>query len=187
MAVLAPLLERVMATRTPLPAGLPGRRSAVLVALYDGPRGPALLLTKRTADLLHHPGQISLPGGKFEHDDRTLDVTALRETQEELGIDRGRVRVLGQLDEVSTIASDFIITPFVGVVAGHPAPVAEPREIARVMVVDVAEVLRHDATMTDDVPRLQLRYPLDGEDVWGATARILRLFARVTREALAAG
>jgi 8-oxo-dGTP pyrophosphatase MutT (NUDIX family) len=183
--VLAGRLEQTLRSRAAMGTVPSGRRSAVLVGLHTGPRGPALLLTKRTAHLRHHPGQVSLPGGSFDDSDLTLATTALRETEEELGIDRSRVRLLGELDPVSTMGSDFVITPFVGVILGALDVVPEPYEIDRVLVVDVAQVLQHDATMAADIPRLELRYALDGEDVWGATARILRLFAQAVRSALA--
>ena len=187
LEVLAQRLEQTLRTRSSGADPAAGRRSAVLVGLHAGPRGPALLLTKRTAHLRHHPGQISLPGGSYDAADMTLATTALRETEEELGINRSQVRILGELDEVSTMASSFVISPFVGLILGSPRIVPEPYEIDRVIVVDVAQVLRHDATMPADIPPLELRYPIDGEDVWGATARILRLFVRAVRTALLAG
>ena len=98
------------------------------MGLHEGPRGPALLLTKRTAHLRHHPGQISLPGGSYDEADITLATTALRETEEELGIDRSQVRMLGELDGVSTLASAFVITPFVGLIVEPPRLVPEPYE-----------------------------------------------------------
>ncbi len=129
---------------------------------------------------------MSLPGGSFDEDDLTLATTALRETEEELGIHRSEVRLLGELEPVATMASQFIITPFVGLISVLPPLLPEPYEIDRVLVIDIAEVLRHDATMGADISSLELRYPLDDEDVWGATARILRLFAQAVRSALLA-
>jgi 8-oxo-dGTP pyrophosphatase MutT (NUDIX family) len=181
------LLEDVLA-RTP-PTLLPNelRQAAVLIALYDHDGAPHLVLTRRSAKLPHHPGQVSLPGGRYEITDGDLKATALRETHEELGIDPERVHVLGRLDDVHARGSDHMIAPYVGVLDGALLAVPSESEIARVIEVPLADLLAADATLppsADDVVA-ELRYPLLGEDVWGATARILRRFSRLVRLALA--
>ena len=92
-----------------------GRESAVLVLLYDRGGAPHLVLTKRTDTLEHHPGQVSLPGGRPDPDDGDLATTALRETHEELGVAPESVRIVGRLPDVPTTVSGFVISPFVGV------------------------------------------------------------------------
>jgi 8-oxo-dGTP pyrophosphatase MutT (NUDIX family) len=158
----------------------------VLIALYDRDGAPHLVLTRRSPDLPHHPGQVSLPGGRFETDDGDLETTALRETHEELGIAPSRVRVLGRLDDVHARGSDHIIAPYVGVLDGALGAVPNGGEIARVIEVPLADLLAADALLPpdadDDVE--VLRYPLLDEDVWGATARILRRFSRLVRRSL---
>lgn len=181
-ARLRPALER----RTPRDLGGPARRAAVLVVLYDVAGDAHLVLTKRT-ETVAHPGQISLPGGRVERSDPTLGHTALRETEEEVGIPRAALTLLGRLDEVHTMASDFVVRPYIAVMDLPLTAVPDAREVAQVLEVRVADVLAADLLMPDDVAPLALRYPLAGEDVWGATARILRSFARVTRAALAEG
>lgn len=167
---------------------MPGdsRQAAVLIALYDRDGAPHLVLTRRSAGLPHHPGQVSLPGGRYEVADDDLEATALRETHEELGIDPARVSVVGRLDDVHARGSDHIIAPYVGVLDGALRAVPSAEEIARVIEVPLADLLATDATLPtsadDDV--MALRYPLLGEDVWGATARILRRFSRLVRIAL---
>lgn len=162
------------------------RRAAVLVALYDRDAVPHVVLTKRSEDLAHHGGQVSLPGGRMDPEDADLAATALRESHEELGIDPASVRLVGRLDDIHARGSDHIIAPYVGVLAGPLVPVPSAGEIARVLEVPLESLLAADALLPPgDLDRATLRYPLLGEDVWGATARILRRFAHLTRCALA--
>lgn len=181
---LAGILQEVLRRRTPAELPGPGRRAAVLLVLLDRGGAPHLLLTKRSDDLPSHAGQISLPGGVVEDQDASSADAALRETEEEVGIPRTALRVLGELDDVDTMASGFIIRPFVAVHQGPLRTVASDREVARIFDVPVADVLRADAALPARPAPLELRYPLDGEDVWGATARILRVFSRALRCAL---
>lgn len=160
-----------------------GRRAAVLIVLYDRGGETHMILTKRTHDVAH-PGQVSLPGGRFEASDLTLKHTALRETEEEVGIPASRPRVVGRLDDVETMVSGFVVSPFVGALAGSFTLRADDHEVARIMEVPVSRIIEHDAVLPPDAGVADLRYPLDGEDVWGATARILRLFSRAVHTAL---
>jgi 8-oxo-dGTP pyrophosphatase MutT (NUDIX family) len=184
-ADLALALAGVLGDRRPFALPDPGRRAAVLLVLYDRGGEAHLLLTKRSDSVPSHPGQISLPGGVVEPGDASAAAAALRETEEEIGVPAAALRLVGELDDVSTMASGFIIRPFVAVADGPLAPVPSDAEVARILEVAVADVLRADAALPADPPPLGLRYPLAGEDVWGATARILRIFSRVARCALA--
>lgn len=173
-------VESALAGRTPRGDGA-GRPSAVMLVLF--PRGavPHLLLTKRTDHLHHHPGQISLPGGRREPEDRDLLATALRETEEEVGIPPRALRILGRLDDVNTVASDFLMTPWVAVADPLPELRPDAFEIARILEVPVRDLIRADAQLPPSPGIRTLRYPLDGEDVWGATARVLRGFCALLR------
>jgi 8-oxo-dGTP pyrophosphatase MutT (NUDIX family) len=174
----------VLSSRTRRVLDQPGQPAAVLIPLYDRDGQPHLILTKRTADLPAHPGQISLRGGRRDPTDRDLRMTALRETHEELGIDPSAIEVIGELDDVATFQSQYIVTPVIGVLAAAPQTRPNPQEIDRVMEVGVGEILVLDAALPAHPTLADLRYPLDGEDVWGATARILRTFAAMTRRAI---
>lgn len=178
-----PRLERALAGHRPTDDAGPGRKAAVMITLFDQGDEAHLLLTKRASHLPSHPGQISLPGGMHEPDDPTLMHTALRETQEEVGIVADQLRVLGRLGDVNTIASGFLVRPFVAVARRAIAPVPADGEVARIIRVPLREVLTIDAGLPERAGIATLRYPLDGEDVWGATARILRLFCSVARVA----
>ena len=90
--------------------------SAVLLPIYCNQGKPYLLFTRRTRSVKSHKGQISFPGGVYQVGDDTLLDTALRETEEEIGLPRDRVELLGQLDDVFTMTSNYIISPFVALI-----------------------------------------------------------------------
>src|SRR5271155_2329305 len=112
---------------TPPSAAL--RPAAVLVPLIDHADGMTVLLTQRTAHLSAHAGQISFPGGRIEPDDKDEVAAALRETEEEVGLPRERVTVIGRLDTYVT-GTGFEITPIVGIVAPPLALAIDPFEVA---------------------------------------------------------
>src|SRR5947208_8248647 len=113
MAALGGLRRTVLA-----PPGKPA--PAVLVPLLAVDGAPSLLFTRRSNLLPHQQGQVAFPGGRHHPDaDADLAATALREAQEEIGLDPADVRLLGSLDDIETVATRFVITPFVGV-APHP-------------------------------------------------------------------
>lgn len=157
------------------------RDAAVLVTLFERDADTKVVLTKRPETMPSHQGEIAFPGGK--HDaalDGDLAATALREAHEEIGLDPGAVEVVSQLDTLSTVASQFVITPFVGFVDEPPDLVAHPREVVKVFEVSLGELFdpqthhseiwsfeRLGQTMTTHF------FELPGETVWGATARIL--------------
>jgi 8-oxo-dGTP pyrophosphatase MutT (NUDIX family) len=186
-AALAAALGRVLRDREPAELPGPGRRAAVLIVLADRDGAASVLLTKRSHEMPTHPGQISLPGGVVDPTDRSPRAAALRETEEEVGLPRDALRVVGELDDVHTMVSGFIIRPFVALLEGAWEAVPSDAEVARAFHVPVADVLRADAALPADPAPLELRYPLGGEDVWGATARILRIFSAVLWEVLSPG
>lgn len=164
-----------------------GRLAAVLILLYDRDEAPHVVLTKRTDTLEHHPGQVSLPGGRWETGDGDLGTTALRETHEELGIAPAAVRLVGRLGDELTMVSGFVVAPFVGVSSAAVHPVPSEMEIARVLEIPLTALLEADDALPAHLDVATLRYPLLDEDVWGATARILHAFSGVVRTALDGG
>lgn len=184
-ATLAPKIARALARRQRSAIGGAGRIAAVLVPVFDRDGQPHIILTKRTPTLQDHPGQVSLPGGRRDPTDADARATALRESREELGLDPHAVEIAGELDDVATFQSEYVITPVVGIVRARPALRPNPDEIDRVMEVALGEILAIDEALPARPTLRELRYPLDGEDVWGATARILHEFAAVVRTALA--
>lgn len=158
------------------------RRAAVLLPLYHDRGETYVLFTRRTETVEHHKGQISLPGGAEDEGDAGPLETALRETEEELGIPRTHVTILGILDDVSTFVSGFVITPFVGVIP-HPVPLRmNPHEIAEVLSVPLAAFrdpskLRVEKRTRPTGERIEVYFYDPGPHViWGATARILKSF-----------
>jgi 8-oxo-dGTP pyrophosphatase MutT (NUDIX family) len=137
---------------------------------------PYVVLTKRRADLRRHAGEISFPGGRQDPEDATLVETALREAEEEIGLPRGEVQVLGELPSTSTFATNYLIQPFVGQIAASRRWRLSPREVDAVLELP-ATVLREGRTRT----RLQRRgftfetdaYIVGEHLIWGATARIV--------------
>lgn len=181
MDSLFDMLERRLSARAPRPLNLPGlvlRESAVLVPLFERRGEPHILFTRRPAHLRHHANQYSFPGGGRDPEDATPLHTALRETEEELGIHRSRVRVLGMLDEVPTVTS-FRIQPFVGLIPGDGQYRPSVEEVAFILEVPLA------ALMNPSIRRTERRvvqgmehevdfYTYESHVIWGATARILR-------------
>jgi 8-oxo-dGTP pyrophosphatase MutT (NUDIX family) len=162
----------------------------VLVPLFVDAqtRAPHVVLTKRRADLRHHAGEISFPGGRQDPLDRELRDTALREAEEEIGLERAQVRVLGALAPVSTFLTGYLIHPFVGVIPAGQRWRASPREVDAVLELPLRSV-REGRTRTR-LERRGISFETDayvvGENlIWGATARIIEeLLQRLTRDDL---
>ena len=163
----------------------PGERraAAVLLGLVDRPSGPSIILTQRTAHLRDHAGQISLPGGRIEMDDADPPAAALREAQEEIGLDPQRVDLLGGLRHYDTVTG-FRIHPVVGWIEPPVALRPDPHEVAEVFELPLSFALDPANHRRDSYDRNGLRrhfYVLPFEDryIWGATAGILVNFARL--------
>lgn len=171
---------------TPPTATADTRHAGVLLLMFDVDGRPHTILTKRADHLAHHPGQVSLPGGRYEPVDGSLARTALRETREEIGVPEEHVRIVRQLAPVHTRVSGFLVTPFIGLAVGSVEPTPCDREISRIMRVPLDDIVDADSRLPRFPTVATLRYPLDGEDVWGATARILCEFTRVLRRTVSA-
>lgn len=163
------------------------RESAVLVPLFERHGVPHILFTRRPSHLRHHADQFSFPGGRRDAEDTTPLHTALRETEEELGVERSRVRTLGMLDEVPTMVTGYRIQPFVGVIPGDGKYRPSADEVAFILEVPLAGLLDPAIRRTE---RRQVEgheyevhfYTYNGHVIWGATARILSDFLRQVAE-----
>jgi 8-oxo-dGTP pyrophosphatase MutT (NUDIX family) len=153
----------------------PGTKdAAVLVPLYAEPF--SLILTERRSDLRRHAGEISFPGGRQDRPDEDLRSTALREAEEEIGLDPTAVDLVGALPPVGTFVTGYRVFPFVGIV--QPGQVWRPQatEVAQVLEFAVADLIAgHEMQrlLRKGVPIKTPTYTVDGHLVWGATARIL--------------
>jgi len=170
--------ERLGARERRVVAGGPLVKAAVLVPIVD--RGePFLVFAKRTEHVGTHRGQISFPGGRLDPSDRGLLEAALRESEEEIGLPRGVVEPLGALDDTETVATQFVITPFVALVRVPVAWQPDGREIEKVIEVPLAALrdranLRVEYRERAGAQHEVLFWDYQGETIWGATARILK-------------
>jgi 8-oxo-dGTP pyrophosphatase MutT (NUDIX family) len=152
--------------------------AAVLLPLYGWPDEPGLLFTERRADMRRHAGEISFPGGRRDAGDADLSATALREAEEEIGLDPGVVELGEQLPATNTFVTGYRIHPFVGRIP-HPSKLAlepNPAEVETVLSFSL-DVLRDSyeirRLIRRGVPLHTPTYEVDGHLIWGATARIL--------------
>ena len=160
------------------------RPAAVLLALVPRDEEWHVLLTKRTETVEHHKGQISFPGGMIDPGDADVVATALRETEEEVGIPPAQVRVLGRLDDFYTVATPFHVAPVVGTVEGAFAPRPNPHETAEVILAPMSDLLDPARWRQESWKGIPVSfYDVAGVTVWGATARILDQFLGIWREA----
>ncbi len=179
----------------PHPEAIPqnARESGVLLLLQEAPDGPDLIFIERTEDRSAHSRQIAFPGGRREAEDASLMETALREAEEEIGISRTEVTLLGALTPLYIPVSNFMVYPFVGLAGRDTKLVPQPSEVARIISIPLrylfTESTRIRTTVSPvaapemvlDVPAYQLPAhsagaTASGPLVWGATAMILSEF-----------
>ena len=170
----------------PLPEGRTLRPAGVLIAVDLTGTVPQLILTTRSARLKHHPGQIAFPGGKQDPGDATPTDAALRETEEEIGLARSHVQILGELPPHETVTG-FLVHPIIGLVRDRFDEHPEAGEVAEVFRVPLSHVtdpacFRIEARRWQGRRRYFYVVPYGPYYIWGATGRILRALAeRVTR------
>ncbi len=158
----------------------PFSHAAVLVPLFKKGDGCHLLFTKRSDQVKYHKGEISFPGGVVDEEDLELINTALREADEEIGLKKNDVQILGILDDIMTV-TQFIVTPIVGLFPyPYPFKVSEV-EIAELIEVPLSPLLRENSLSEKEIIRNGQReivyaYQYEKHVIWGATARILKQF-----------
>jgi 8-oxo-dGTP pyrophosphatase MutT (NUDIX family) len=152
--------------------------AAVLLPLYGWPEEPGLVFTERRADLRRHAGEISFPGGRQDDGDADLAATALREAEEEIGLDPGAVELGEELPATTTFVTGYRIHPFVGRIP-HPRELGlepSPAEVETVLAFSL-DLLRDGYEMRRlirrGIPIHTPTYEVEGHLIWGATARIL--------------
>jgi 8-oxo-dGTP pyrophosphatase MutT (NUDIX family) len=165
----------------------PARPASTLLLVHPGAEGELVIpLTVRHSELRAHAGEVSLPGGAVDQTDADRAATALREAQEEIGLDPTAVRILGTLDDVWIPVSNYELRPFVG--AAHARPLLQPheREVAAIVELPLRLILDEGITREEEFsgPGWTLVtgvYRYGGLRIWGATARTLAMFAAVLR------
>jgi 8-oxo-dGTP pyrophosphatase MutT (NUDIX family) len=168
-ALLAPEEAQAMRARGATDA-------AVLVAMYGHPAEPGLVFTERRRDLRRHAGEISFPGGRQDTPEEELLATALRESEEEIGLNPSDVEVVGALPPVGTFVTGFKVHPFVGLIPDDLSFRPSPHEVAAVLMFQLEELRAGFAMrrlVRRGVPFRTPTYLVGGHLIWGATARIL--------------
>jgi 8-oxo-dGTP pyrophosphatase MutT (NUDIX family) len=159
-------------------------KAAVLVALYVDGGDLRTVFTRRRHDLRSHAGEISFPGGRRDEDEDDLRVTALREAEEEIGLPREEVRIVGALTPTPTVATSYAVYPFVGLIEPGRAWTPSAQEVEEVIELRLADLRAAHAQrrlMHRGIPFRSDVYSVgEGLVIWGATARIVGdLLARV--------
>jgi len=162
----------------------PLRPAAVLLTLINRENGPTVLFTRRTDHLANHPGQISFPGGHVDQTDVDAEETALRETEEECGIDRSKIKTIGRVNTYLT-GTGFSVTPIVGTLNPPFEVLADPVEVAEIFEVPLAFIMNPDNHQREtrifdgDLTWYTYAMPYNGYHIWGITAGILRNFYEI--------
>src|SRR5512133_3726896 len=157
--------------------------AAVLLPMYGWPDRPGLVFTERRSDLRRHAGELSFPGGRQERPEEDLRRTALREAEEEVGLDPGQVELVGALPPIGTYVTSYRVHPFVGLIDADLELRPNPDEVAAVLRFELDQ-LREAFAMRRlarrGVPIRTPTFEIDRHLIWGATGRILQeLLARL--------
>lgn len=162
----------------------PTKKAAVLILLYPSRKSLFTVFIRRTKYLGLHSGQISLPGGKMEKDDPDVSSTALREAEEEIGINRNDVRILGYLSQLFIPVSNMLVFPVIGYIPYRPDFTKHPGEVDELIETSVDEFL-HPGIVQNKIQKILFRkavvpfYNIDGNHIWGATAMIISEFTEL--------
>ena len=165
----------------PAPAAAEGKKklrsAAVLVPLINYDSGMKVLLTQRTETMPDHAGQIAFPGGGQRKGEISPEHTALRETQEEIGIDKNEISILGKITPLFIPVTGFMITPFVSYISKKPKTILDEIEVAELLSVNIRDLLNNDILIMDrDINGSSVSIPyfsLNNHQVWGATSMVL--------------
>lgn len=174
------LMSYIRPTATEIKKSSDYRESAVLALIYFINSEPYLVFILRQSYQGVHSAQVSFPGGKKESSDSTLIETALREAEEEISVIAKDIEILGSLTEIYVPPSNFLISPFIGIVNNRPEFIKDTREVAEIIEVKLSLLLDEDSfvTTTVDIPDgNQMKVPaflVNKHIVWGATAMMVQ-------------
>jgi 8-oxo-dGTP pyrophosphatase MutT (NUDIX family) len=162
------------------------KMSSVLVLLFPDGERVFTCLMKRPSTMKHHPGQISFPGGKVEKDDLSAEMTALREAQEEVGIDSSKIQVIGKLSDLYVEVSRFTIQPFLAWTDFKPDFKPEAGEVEELILFPVSDFIFEETILETEIQTsiglLTVKYfPCSEGKIWGATAMILSELIEILR------
>ena len=164
------------------------KKASVLILLFPDSNNIHFFLTQRTLSVEHHKGQISLPGGTCEKNEKTIN-TALRETEEEIGVDKNEVEIIGELTPFFTPTSGFIVHPFIGWCNRRPKTNKQTDEVHALFSASLSQLLNDQIL---ELENWNLRgyeakvpfYNFDGHKVWGVTAAILSEFKLILKDVI---
>lgn len=169
---------------------LPPKPGSVMILLYPDGEQIKFPLTKRHEYLGAHSGQVSLPGGKAELGESAIE-TALRETEEEIGVKAKQIKIIGQLSQFFVMPSNFMVVPVVGVLEQRPTYLAQESEVMKIIEGSLTDLIRPEAIRTKEIlaakiyPMLAPHFEIEGEVVWGATAMMLNELRVIVKEVTA--
>ena len=147
------------------------KASAVLIPLFHNQGQYHVLFTERSDEVNFHKGEVCFPGGTQEPSDSSILQTALRESEEEIGLEPKDLEILGELDDSITLTSNYVISPFVAFIP-HPHPLkTNGKEVKGIFSIPLSFLLDEDNFRQDSHA-----YEYEGHIIWGATARIVRQF-----------
>ena len=183
-------IEHASMLRYTLGSHYPSARNAsVLVGLFDQNNETHVAFIRRASTLRAHSGEIAFPGGAADDSDVSLIVTALREAQEEIGLDPSRVEVLGIMPPVFTVVSNFLITPVVAYLPEGPGKLQlQMSEVAEIILLPLQglanpAIYHTEQWMQDNVPHTVYFFDYASYRIWGATARMLNTLLELLRDA----
>jgi 8-oxo-dGTP pyrophosphatase MutT (NUDIX family) len=164
------------------------RKGAVIILLYETKNAVRFPLIVRSEYEGVHSGQVALPGGSLDETDADLRATAIREAEEETGVQKKHIEILGELTELYIPPSNFLVRPYVAMYKSQPLFVPHAREVSRIVemnlenILDESKIGEKKIQMSNGVTVLTPFFDLDGLTVWGATAMILSEFKSVLFE-----
>lgn len=164
------------------------KQAGVLIPLIYKEGQHYIILTRRTEQVEYHKGEISFPGGAHDPEDRNLQETALRETEEEIGIPSQDVQILGALDDAFTIISHFVVTPYLGVIQYPYCPKINPNEAKEILEIPLLFFYEEQhyrekiLQMQDKQVKSYVFQWKEDSTIWGMTAYIIKNFCNILRE-----
>lgn len=171
------MLEKIASTLKP---------AGVLIPVRQYPTGLTVILTRRSAELTHHAGQVSFPGGRMEEGDPDIEATALRETREEIGVAEQDVAIIGYLETMPTVTG-YAVTPVVGLLDGSVELTVDTTEVECAFEVPLAFLTdpRNHTLVAREWQGLsfsQVEFHFEDQRIWGATAQMLLRFIKLIRK-----
>lgn len=166
----------------------PPRKGGVLILLYEDEGGVRFPLIQRPSYEGIHSGQMALPGGRYENEDLDQFHTALRESQEEIGVEKDKVEIIGSLSEFFVAASNYMVLPVIGKIDHKPSFIPEPREVDDIVtppvmhLIDPSRLKEKEMTVRNGFKMICPYFDLEGRTVWGATAMMLSEFVDILNE-----